>query len=204
MVTVVTDVDAGTVEEGSAVAPAAASFYLSGRPVAGMSTSPVREFRRSLRRVDATSSVVEPAGFDAALADALEEPAVGAPLPFADLSLSDHPVALDPSPRELRAARTGVTGSRLGIADLGTVAVESRGGGDELTALFPERHVVVLRASDVRPDLESAFAWLAEEFDAGRDSLVFETGPSATGDMGALVQGVHGPEAIHVLVVDDE
>ncbi|WP_225333514.1 LUD domain-containing protein [Halomicrobium urmianum] len=169
-----------------------------------MSTSPIREFERSLHRVDATSSVVEPDGFDAALADAVEEPAVGAPLPFEDLSLADHPVALDPSPRELREARTGVTGSRLGIASLGTVAVESRAGGDELTALFPEYHVVVLRSSDVRPDLRSAFAWLADEFDAGRDSLVFETGPSATGDMGALVQGVHGPEAIHVLLVDDE
>jgi len=62
----------------------------------------------------------------------------------------------------------------------------------------------VLQASDLRRDLESAFEWLADEFDAGRDSLVFETGPSATGDMGALVQGVHGPSEVHVIVVEDD
>jgi len=30
------------------------------------------------------------------------------------------------------------------------------------------------------------------------------TGPSATGDMGALVQGVHGPSEVHVIVVESE
>jgi L-lactate dehydrogenase complex protein LldG len=95
-----------------------------------------------------------------------------------------------------------VTGSRLGIASLGTIAVESRPDGDELIALLPEYHVVVLRAADLRADLESAFGWLADEFEAGRDSVVLATGPSATGDMGALVQGVHGPERVHAIVVE--
>lgn len=127
----------------------------------------------------ATSAVVTRHEFDAALDDAVEEPAVGAPLPFPDLSLADRPVALDPSPDQLREAKTGVTGSPLGISSLGTVAVVSRAEGDEPVSLFPERHVVVLRAADLRPDLESTFDWLRDEFDAGRDSVVFETGPSA-------------------------
>jgi len=29
------------------------------------------------------------------------------------------------------------------------------------------------------------------------------TGPSATADMGALVRGAHGPERVHVLLIDD-
>lgn len=169
-----------------------------------MSQSRVAEFRRSLSRADGTSTVVTRDGFDEMLDDAIEEPAVGARLPFPDLSLANHPVTLDPSPDQLRGAKTGVTGSPIGISALGTVAVQARTEGDEPVSLFPERHVVVLRATDLRRDLESAFEWLADEFDAGRNSLVFETGPSATGDMGALVRGVHGPSDVHVILVEDD
>jgi len=169
-----------------------------------MSQSAVVEFTQSLSRANATSSVAGGDGFDEALDDAIEEPAIGAQLPFPDISLANHPVTLDPSPNQLREARTGVTGSPIGIAELGTVAVQSRSEGDEPVSLFPERHVVVVQEADIRPDLESAFDWLREEFDAGLDSVVFETGPSATGDMGALVQGVHGPSEVHVIVVEDD
>lgn len=111
---------------------------------------------------------------------------------------------LGPGPDSLREGTTGVTGSRSGVASLETVVVESRPQGDELVSLLPECHVIVVQTSDVYNDLESAFSWLADEFDAGRDSLVLATGPSATGDMGALVQGVHGPERVHVIIVDNE
>lgn len=168
-----------------------------------MSQSAVTEFQRSLSRADATSSLVTRDEFDETLGDAIEEPAIGAELPFSDLSLANHPVTLDPTPDQLREARTSVTGSPLGITELGTVVVQSRSEGDEPVSLFPDRHVVVVQAADLRPDLASAFDWLREEFDAGQDSVVFETGPSATGDMGALVQGVHGPNEVHVIVVED-
>jgi L-lactate dehydrogenase complex protein LldG len=168
-----------------------------------MASSTVQRFRQSLSRVNATSSVTTPAGFDEALEDTVEVPAVGASLPFSDVSLADQPITLDPGPEALRAATTGVTGSRLGISSLGTVAVESRAAGDELVSLFPVYSVVVIGAADVREDLVSAFEWLADVFDAGRDSVILATGPSATGDMGALVQGVHGPERVHVLVVEE-
>jgi L-lactate dehydrogenase complex protein LldG len=164
----------------------------------------VQEFRRSLSRSDVTSELVSVKRFEEALADTVEQPAVGSSLPFPDLSLSECPVELDPGLDSLREATTGVTGSRLGVASLGTIVVESRPQGDELVSLLPEYHVVVVQTSDVRKDLESAFSWLADEFDAGRDSLVLATGPSATGDMGALVQGVHGPERVHVIIVDNE
>lgn len=169
-----------------------------------MNQGAVMDFQDSLSRADATSNLVTRDGFDEVLADAIEEPAIGASLPFTDLSLATHPVTLDPTPDQLREARTGVTGSPMGITELGTVTIRSGSEGDEPVSLFPERHVVVLRAADLRPDLESAFDWLREEFDAGRESVVFETGPSATGDMGALVQGVHGPTEVHVIVVEDD
>lgn len=169
-----------------------------------MAVNVIQEFQRSLSRSDVTWEVASVEEFEETLANAVEQPAVGSSLPFPDLSLSNCPVELDPDPEQLREATTGVTGSRLGVASLGTIVVETRQQGDELTSLMPEYHVVVVRASDICEDLESAFSWLSDEFDAGRDSLVFATGPSATGDMGALVQGVHGPERVHVVIVDDE
>jgi L-lactate dehydrogenase complex protein LldG len=106
--------------------------------------SAVAEFQQSLSRANATSSLVVRDEFDEALGDAIEEPAIGAELPFSDLSLAEHPVTLDPTPGQLREARTGVTGSLLGIAELGTVVVQSRSEGDEPVSLFPDRHVVVV------------------------------------------------------------
>ncbi|WP_135822168.1 LUD domain-containing protein [Halostella litorea] len=166
-------------------------------------TDPVAEFRQSLSDLDTPSTVVAPDELGAALEDVVETPAVGAELPFDDLSLADAPVTLDPSPAQLRAAASGVTGSRMGIASLGTVAVESRAEGDEVVGLYPSQHVAVIKASDIRADLADAFDWLRAEFEAGRRSFVLATGPSSTGDMGALVQGVHGPEAVHIVIVRD-
>ncbi|MFC7020339.1 MULTISPECIES: LUD domain-containing protein [Haloarcula] len=168
-----------------------------------MKTGSVATFEQSLAKVDATSTTVDPEGFTDALEAAIETPAVGAPLPFEDVSLADTSVTVDPSRSALQAAACGVTGSPLGIAELGTVAIESTAGGDELVSLYPERHVAVVRASDVEPDLTAAFGWLSDQFDAGRQSFVMATGPSATGDMGALVQGVHGPSTEHVIIIED-
>jgi L-lactate dehydrogenase complex protein LldG len=35
-----------------------------------------------------------------------------------------------------------------------------------------------------------------------RNSHILVSGPSATGDMGTLVQGVHGPEELDVVVLE--
>lgn len=169
-----------------------------------MSASLVRQFQQSLVRLDTASTVVPADEFKAELEDVIETPAIGAELPFEDLSLDGVPVALEPSPSQLREAVTGVTGSRMGISSLGTVAVESRSVGDEFVALYPELHVVVIREVDLQSNLSDAFDWLRSEFAADRRSVIFATGPSSTGDMGALVQGVHGPERVHIIIVRDD
>ncbi|MFA9516069.1 LUD domain-containing protein [Halopenitus sp. H-Gu1] len=166
--------------------------------------SAVQQFQRSLSELaDTESTVTTPEEFPDVLEAAIEQPAVGAELPFDSVSLDGTDVTLDPSPDQLREAETGVSGSRLGIASLGTVAVESRSAGDEFVSLYPETHVVAVRESDLRTDLKSGFEWLDEEFEDGNRSFILATGPSATGDMGALVQGVHGPERVHVIIIQD-
>lgn len=158
--------------------------------------------------------------FATTLEAALERPAIGTPLPVEGVTLADAGIDTLPAGdgreadrergRLLRAAATGVTPAGLAIAERGTVTVRSRPAGDELVGLYPERHVVVLRASDVVPDVRTAMGRLGERLRATRDgddrratSEVLTTGPSATGDMGGLVEGVHGPREVHVIALED-
>lgn len=163
----------------------------------------VARFEASLDRLDVSWDRTTAGGFPETLAGAIDPPAVGAPLPFDDLSLDSSAVTVDPTPDELRTAATGVTAAGFGIAEYGTLAVRSDAAGTEPVSLYPPRHVAVLRASDVIPDVPTAIDLLSDDFAAGRDSVVLATGPSATADMGALVRGVHGPREVHVIVVTD-
>ncbi|PSP55949.1 hypothetical protein BRC73_08695, partial [Halobacteriales archaeon QH_7_66_37] len=124
----------------------------------------------------------------------------GAPLPFDGVALPAA-VTTDPTPAELSAAATGVTAASLAIADYGSVVLRAGEHGSEPISLFTDHHVAVLHEDDIVPDMESAFAWLGGTLRESRDSAIIATGPSATADMGALVQGAHGPKTVEVLVV---
>lgn len=153
---------------------------------------------RSVGRTPTTSGQ-----FAEALAAATEPPVVGTPLPFDGVSLDGTDVQTDPTPDQLQAATTGVTPVGGAIAEHGTVLVESRPEGDELVSLYPERHVAVLRESDLVPDVSVAMRRLGETLAAGTDSAVLATGASATADMGETVEGVHGPKEVHVVILTD-
>ena len=165
-------------------------------------TTVVAEFQAALDDVGVTWTATNPATFESDLAAVVEQPAVGSPLPFEGLSLADAGVTLDPTPADLRAAKTGVTAADCGIADYGSIIVRSWAGHEEAASLWPERHVAVLASEDVVPDMTAAFERLGESIRAGQDDLVIATGPSATADMGELVFGAHGPREVHVLVVE--
>jgi L-lactate dehydrogenase complex protein LldG len=167
-----------------------------------MSADPVSTFETALQGTS-TRHRTTADSLAATLDAAVTEPAVGTPLPFEGVSLSGTAVATEFSPSELAAAATGVTPAGLAVADYGTVTVRSRTERDELVALYPERHVAVIAESDVVPDMATAYDELSEEFEWGVDTQVLATGPSATADMGTLVQGVHGPKETHVVLLED-
>jgi len=153
---------------------------------------------------------VDPGSFEAELEELLVQPAVGAPLPSESVSLEGTAVDTDPSVEALKTAETGVAQAELAIARYGTLSIESRPGGDELVSLYPPNHVVVVDEADIVPDFVTAFDRFeatvreARETDGPGKSRVLTTGPSKTADMGELVEGVHGPKAVHVLVVSGE
>lgn len=135
-----------------------------------------------------------------AIESASEEPAVGTPLPWDDVSL---PAAIETDPiiRDLDDAVTGVTPAALAVADYGSIVLRATPAGTEPVSLFPDRHVAVLRARDIVPDMATAFEWFGDEVRASGGSAILATGPSATADMGELVKGAHGPKAVHIIVV---
>lgn len=184
-------------------APAPVSCYGFTPNSGEMSTDTVSVFETSLRDHGVRMIRVRESEFREKLDQVVEPPAVGAPLPF-DSAVLPETVTRDPTPRELQAAKTGVTAATLGIADYGTIVLDSSLDGTEPLSLFPERHVAVLSAADVVADMETAFDRMAESMRAKRRSLILATGPSATADMGALVTGAHGPKHVDVLLLEDD
>ena len=166
--------------------------------------STTAQFRSSLQTVGSDSVVV---GYDelGPTVDKLAHgPVVGAPLPFETSLGESSAINFDPTAAELRNSHTGVSGSELGVASVGTVAIESRPHGDEIVSLYPQQHLLVIREGDIVPDVATAFRWLGDRFAEGRRSIILATGPSATADMGELVTGVHGPHEVTVVILADE
>lgn len=164
-------------------------------------SAPVAAFEQSLRDLDVGFTQTDPDGFEEAIGEVVEEPAIGVPLDVDNVSLADTPVELDVTPRRLREARTGVTPAGAAIADYGSLIIQSTASGAEPVSLYVPRHVAVVSEDDILADTADATDWLADQFRGGRDSAVLATGASATGDMGAIVEGVHGPETVHVILV---
>jgi len=134
-----------------------------------------------------------------AIDERVTRPAVGTAPPFEDVQLPPG-VETDPTPADLDAATTGVTAAPLAVADYGSLLLESTPDGAEPISLFPDRHVAVLQASDVVPDIAASLSYLADQDEP--TSGVLATGPSATADMGDLVLGAHGPSEVEVVVIE--
>lgn len=164
--------------------------------------STVDAFEGSLDGLAVETTRLAPESFAEVLKEVIDEPAVGAPLDFDSVSLDRTPVVRDPTPQQLENAVTGVTGASMGIADYGSVVLPSTAAGSEPVSLFCDRHVVVVDAEDIVPDMPTAVGEMATSVADARESAIIATGPSATADMGALVRGAHGPKTVHALIID--
>lgn len=145
--------------------------------------------------------------FETVLRELATAPVVGARVPYDGVQLADMDgleIETDPSLTDLRAATTGVTAAAFAIADYGsTVFRTDTQPVTEHVSLFIDEHIVVLPKSRVKPDMAAAVAELGPLCREEGASSIIATGPSATADMGALVQGAHGPETVHVVVLTD-
>lgn len=99
---------------------------------------------------------------------------------------------------------TGLTLADFGIAETGTLVLESSSEDRRLATMLTETHVAVLPTSRLQPD-----AWAIEEelhgfMESPPRYLAFITGASRTADIErVLTLGVHGPLELHLLLLKD-
>ena len=134
-----------------------------------------------------TERVVVPPGLETDLLNAVPTPVADDDLDAADLDTTD----------------AVLTTATVGIAETGTIVLDhGPGQGRRALTLVPDRHVCVVRADQVVPDVPDAMAPLGGSIAAGRP-LTWISGPSATSDIELTrVEGVHGPRMLHVVLVE--
>lgn len=115
-------------------------------------------------------------------------------------------IAPQPFPMEqaerapLLAACAGLTSAQLGIAETGTLVLDSAVELHRLASLVPPIHVALLRSCDIVAELGDGLEHFARSGLPPTLSLI--TGPSRTADIELeLVVGVHGPRELHVILL---
>lgn len=169
------------------------------QPRSEASTDLVSEFTDEVENYNVGVTRVATDEVGETVATLLSEPAVGVELSWDEVTLPSA-VETEPTVGDLRQAKTGITEAALGVASYGSLALRQDEQGSEPISLFAETHVAVIHEDDIVPDMSAAFGRLGEEFRDLHDSFILATGPSATADMGALVQGAHGPKHVEIIV----
>jgi L-lactate dehydrogenase complex protein LldG len=102
---------------------------------------------------------------------------------------------------ELNAVDGVVTESTLGIAETGTIVLQTKAGqGRRAISLVPDYHLCVVDTRDVVETVPEAMDKLAAT--AGL-ATTFISGPSATADIEMTrIKGVHGPRFLDVILVE--
>jgi L-lactate dehydrogenase complex protein LldG len=177
-----------------------------------------QRFSEELRAVGGVVELVSPDDLTGAVAAAAAEAdartaVIGPDLgsfagPVADGLNRSHIVVLEPDGEEgwrkaCARADLGVTGALVGVASSGSVLIAAGTESSRLTSLLPPGHLVVLPVERLIAGFEELFASLPGHLE-GASSAVLVTGPSRTADIEmVLVQGVHGPRNVHVLLVEE-
>ena len=115
------------------------------------------------------------------------------------IAASDAP----PATRDLFNYEVGVTRAQAGIAETGTLVLDSSVERNRLVSLVPPVHVAILDASRIYLTLAETLSALNSGEEVS-PAITFITGPSRTADIElTLTIGVHGPQELYVIVVEN-
>lgn len=165
-----------------------------------MSTASIETVRDRIDASGSSCAVVAADELAEAILSAAGEPAVAAPSEPLGRALADTRIEVDPTGAALRDAHTGVTPAGAAVTASGSIVLTDLADGTGLISVFVDRHVAVVPETEILQDIDEALAMLG---DGGSRSCILATGPSATADMGELVQGAHGPGSVHVIIVTE-
>jgi L-lactate dehydrogenase complex protein LldG len=100
---------------------------------------------------------------------------------------------------------TALTPVDWGIAETGTLVLDSTSEDIRIATMLTETHVAVLPASKIKPDSVSLEKELNAVLKMGDPVYyAFITGASRTADIErVLAVGVHGPKELHILIMEE-
>jgi L-lactate dehydrogenase complex protein LldG len=103
----------------------------------------------------------------------------------------------------LDGVRVGLTGALAGLADTGSIVVQSGPQRARAASLLPEIHIALLPVERLYPTMAAFFvAHSALDLTANSSNLAFITGPSRTADIEMIItRGVHGPKRLCVVLL---
>jgi L-lactate utilization protein LutC len=97
----------------------------------------------------------------------------------------------------------GITRAQGAIAETGTLILDSSAERNRLVSLVPPMHIAILDALRIYPTLSETLAALQSGAELS-PAITFITGPSRTADIElTLAIGVHGPQELYVIVVQN-
>ena len=107
----------------------------------------------------------------------------------------------DVSREQAADAKIGISQMEWGIANTGTLVQDASAVEQRLVSTLPIIHIALLGTGDIVPDLP---ALLLKASPKRANYISFITGPSRTADIErVLTIGVHGPERLIILCVDE-
>jgi L-lactate dehydrogenase complex protein LldG len=128
--------------------------------------------------------------------------------PFEGLEIADRTdVPSEKFFNAVKMADIGVTLVDLAVAETGTIILATSDESERLVTALPRIHVALLPCSKLVFSLQDAELHLSKFLEeAGRGGAIsLITGPSRTSDIaGRLVVGVHGPQELHVCLLNRE
>lgn len=105
-----------------------------------------------------------------------------------------------PNARDIFQFDVGISNAQAGIAETGTLVLDSACERHRLVSLVPPVHIAIVNASSIVETLGEALALLRKDKEIS-PAVTFITGPSRTADIElTMAIGVHGPRELYVIV----
>lgn len=156
-------------------------------PVILSNSDPITRFKESLEAVSGHCIIATDA------TDVLKQ--ILTDLNAQRIAYSDNP----PDKHDIFGFDVGVSTAQAGIAETGTLVLDSACERHRLVSLVPPVHIAIVNASAIVETLGDALALLQKKEIS--PAITFITGPSRTADIElTLAIGVHGPQELYVIV----